>query len=1090
MARKKKAKIAMAENTTNEDINVLENTIDDITEDSTTTNDEGTNDTDTSNENISTIDNTEEDNTFDGVLLSDEETSIGEKTYIQSLKVNDIDMLKFNGQECERMYIDGEEVWASGITTEVEGVPVTLYEPLPNKRIQQCLIYGNRGDNIIPYPYTNTTKTEYGITFTDNKDGTITVNGTATANALFKLQAFTKDEISKDKQYCMSSSLTSPNAKYYVYMELRKNSKYVAEMGTYANNFKIIDLSSYDYDSVHLYILVAEGATVDNVTFKPQLEEGTTVSDFKTYKSVGDLGTKNLIPYPYYNTTKTVNGITFTDNGDGSITANGTATADAYFSFSGRLDTFEKKKYMLSGCPTGGSKTTYQLNAVSQKLNDDGTYTNLIGAYDYGLNAALDLTDVDFDVVSFSFAIKSGQTVSNIIVKPQFELGEFATVFNINNEKYNIPIITKGKNLILYPYIDEGIKGKTLDRLGMHFIVNEDGTIVVTGTATTTCGLKLCDFYPHRGDIDITKKYMVTAGENIPAQMFLSIVLYDETGTYVSELNTGGTSRVLDLPTLSKGRNIKRIMLRILISKDVGSETPVTFTPQVEEGEISTLYEKYINPSFTMVSLDTPLNPDEYIDVINKKRYNTNGDVIDIQVSNVLKTSLENGTNIIEANTEILPKNIKVIYRKGKTTSVKSGNSITIDDAYRRGKRFISANVYGAANEVKVVPAIKDDSGNETTPAEVQVVGTGRKFINLNNKLNLFKGVDELIEIKADTYYTIQWQAPYNEQYKSIYLYDENKVLTNKIINRAYLSSTYSNMVLKSSTAGFMRLFGDIDKNKGDVQVFVVEGLQGTLNTKQQEQLDSTGIATSMTTCTLGTGDYIYQPYYIYNISIRNSITDTTKTVGDNLLDYTIKYDSVSVNWNFLSFPMTFLKRGRYLLTLENLKDNTTGVSRMSFFPCYKTKTKYSYYPFGVSAFDRVLKIEGADYYWNTNVWALWEGNDKPDATRTMQYVITVKEDLYLHIGLQQTSSECTIEKAELKRIPCIDVDANLNERLHDGEFIDLYNQRRYNKNKQLIEEDVDIVGELTSLPEDDENKIFYNYTDKINKVEVMYYKK
>ena len=39
------------------------------------------------------------------------------------------------------------------------------------------------------------------------------------------------------------------------------------------------------------------------------------------YKIYGNTVTgKNLIPYPYVETTKTVNGVTFTDNGDGSIT--------------------------------------------------------------------------------------------------------------------------------------------------------------------------------------------------------------------------------------------------------------------------------------------------------------------------------------------------------------------------------------------------------------------------------------------------------------------------------------------------------------------------------------------------------------------------------------------------------------------------------------------------------------------------------------------------------------------------------------------------------------------------------------------------
>lgn len=40
---------------------------------------------------------------------------------------------------------------------------------------------------------------------------------------------------------------------------------------------------------------------------------------------------ENLIPYPYTHTTQTHNGITFTDNGDRTITISGVATNDAYF---------------------------------------------------------------------------------------------------------------------------------------------------------------------------------------------------------------------------------------------------------------------------------------------------------------------------------------------------------------------------------------------------------------------------------------------------------------------------------------------------------------------------------------------------------------------------------------------------------------------------------------------------------------------------------------------------------------------------------------------------------------------------------------
>ena len=48
----------------------------------------------------------------------------------------------------------------------------------------------------------------------------------------------------------------------------------------------------------------------------------------------GELGAVNLLAYPYLHTTRVHNGVTFTDNGDGTVTANGTATAEAIFTFS------------------------------------------------------------------------------------------------------------------------------------------------------------------------------------------------------------------------------------------------------------------------------------------------------------------------------------------------------------------------------------------------------------------------------------------------------------------------------------------------------------------------------------------------------------------------------------------------------------------------------------------------------------------------------------------------------------------------------------------------------------------------------------
>ena len=75
---------------------------------------------------------------------------------------------------------------------------------------------------------------------------------------------------------------------------------------------------------------------------------------------------KNLIPYPYINSTQTIKGITFTVNSDGTITANGTATGNAYLELTSIPNFYlPEGNYTLSGCRSGGSATTYCLTAVN-----------------------------------------------------------------------------------------------------------------------------------------------------------------------------------------------------------------------------------------------------------------------------------------------------------------------------------------------------------------------------------------------------------------------------------------------------------------------------------------------------------------------------------------------------------------------------------------------------------------------------------------------------------------------------------------------------------------------------------------------------
>ena len=149
------------------------------------------------------------------------------------------------------------------------------------------------------------------------------------------------------------------------------------------------------------------------------------------------VATENLIPYPYAETTKTANGVTFTVNSDGSVTVNGTATSDADFMLlRGPIQSYSES-YFLSGCPTGGSDTTYYISEGFTTSKDTGNgvvFNNLP-------------SDQAWRIV-----IKSGTTVNNLVFRPMLNAGTtakpyskwFAGLKNASFEK----IVSTGRNLI------------------------------------------------------------------------------------------------------------------------------------------------------------------------------------------------------------------------------------------------------------------------------------------------------------------------------------------------------------------------------------------------------------------------------------------------------------------------------------------------------------------------------------------------------------------------------------------------------------------------------------------------------------------
>lgn len=172
----------------------------------------------------------------------------------------------------------------------------------------------------------------------------------------------------------------------------------------------------------HIYIRFVRATSTGKATLSKmiQLELGDTATDYEPPITVRELTVgvsgKNLIPYPYQNTNTTHNGVTFTVNNDGSIIANGTATENATFTLWDLTHKFainSNETYTLSGCPFGGSNTTFALYNIGTQDIDYGDGKTFTEKSDYAPR----------------ITIYKGYTANNLVFRPQLEIGDTATEY-------------------------------------------------------------------------------------------------------------------------------------------------------------------------------------------------------------------------------------------------------------------------------------------------------------------------------------------------------------------------------------------------------------------------------------------------------------------------------------------------------------------------------------------------------------------------------------------------------------------------------------------------------------------------------------
>lgn len=175
-------------------------------------------------------------------------------------------------------------------TQEAENVNIKGTIPV---KFKELVVGGNSkqetrsGKNLLKNNLTDTTIN--GVTFKINEDKSITVNGTATANIIANLVSGQYNDNNADEPLTIPDDVTNlrlsgcpTGGSSSTYKLDLYNSDYILLATDFGNGTSVI-IPEENKNISRARIIIYSGATVNNLTFKPMLEKGTTATDYEQY---------------------------------------------------------------------------------------------------------------------------------------------------------------------------------------------------------------------------------------------------------------------------------------------------------------------------------------------------------------------------------------------------------------------------------------------------------------------------------------------------------------------------------------------------------------------------------------------------------------------------------------------------------------------------------------------------------------------------------------------------------------------------------------------------------------------------------------
>lgn len=344
---------------------------------------------------------------------------------IENLKQENIEIKAEN----ERLRDDIKSIALVG---EESGESIDL-EDSSEARFNKFEIGGNHkqetreGYNILDLgkkPYNEQASSLNGATVTQK-------NGILTIDAMNATDLVTVKSVWKS--YTDSTNIKMPKGNYYTPLTLNISKVESGEsVGQKTGNFTLEE----DCVCTQWFYNVGKGKKIELPLFISNNQNKTAYEQYgatpslkipskiKTVKDNINLTVANKNYINIENTSKTINGITFTVNSDGSILANGTATDRVSYPIQNNFKKFEAGQYFVSGCPNGGSEATYYLILWNENWFSMGS--------EYGKGRLVSLSN---QKVKLHINIMKGTVCNNLLFKPQMEKETKATDYEAHQEQ-------------------------------------------------------------------------------------------------------------------------------------------------------------------------------------------------------------------------------------------------------------------------------------------------------------------------------------------------------------------------------------------------------------------------------------------------------------------------------------------------------------------------------------------------------------------------------------------------------------------------------------------------------------------------------